>query len=138
MAACEHVMEHLALACKVSAEDLRRSNMYAAGDSTHYGTRLGEGATGKWNVPGMWDRLQTELDLSSRRAKIDEFNAKNKWVKRGAALIPTKFGVAFTAKYMNQGRFHFEENIAMVDSKCPDISAFLQGERWSICIYDLL
>lgn len=96
-------MDHLALACRVSGEDFRRANMYNEGDSTHFGTVLGEKASGKWNVPSMWDRLQSEVKLSQRRAEIDEFNAKNKWAKRGSSLTPTKFGIAFTAKYMNQG-----------------------------------
>merc|ERR1719482_880798 len=47
--------------------------------------------------------MTSELNLSQRRRDIDEFNAKNKWVKRGAALTPTKFGIAFTAHFMNQG-----------------------------------
>jgi xanthine dehydrogenase/oxidase len=103
MAACEHVVEHLAFACSVHVDQFRRSNFYEVGDSTHFGAILGEGFTGKWNVPGMWDRLNSTLDIAKRRAEIDEFNAKNKWIKRGAALLPTKFGIAFTAKFMNQG-----------------------------------
>ena len=51
----------------------------------------------------MWDRLEKELGVSKMRATAAEFNAKNRWVKRGVAFIPTKFGIAFTAKYMNQG-----------------------------------
>lgn len=27
----------------------------------------------------------------------------NRWRKRGIAVIPTKFGINFTAKFMNQG-----------------------------------
>lgn len=103
MAACEQVMEHLASACKVNAEDLRRGNMYKNGESTHFGTLIGEPTSGKWNVPSIWDRLYNELDIRQRRLQFDEFNSKNKWLKRGLTLLPTKFGIAFTAKYMNQG-----------------------------------
>jgi xanthine dehydrogenase/oxidase len=103
MAACEHVMDHLALACKVSSDEFRRKNMYKAGQPTHFGMILDEGDGGKFNVPSMWDRLENELGVSKFRAEADEFNAKNKWLKRGVAVIPTRFGIAFTAKYMNQG-----------------------------------
>lgn len=103
IAACEHVMDHLALACKVSGDDFRRNNMYQARQATHFGMILDEDYGGKWNVPSMWDRLATELDVPKHRAAAAEFNAKNKWVKRGISLVPTKFGIAFTAKYMNQG-----------------------------------
>lgn len=51
----------------------------------------------------MWDRLEKEVDWKARRKAVDEFNAKHKWVKRGVSMVPTKFGIAFTAKYMNQG-----------------------------------
>ncbi len=30
------------------------------------------------------------------------FNAAHKWTKRGLAIVPTKFGIAFTATFMNQ------------------------------------
>lgn len=103
IAACEHVMDHLALACNVSADELRRSNMYQSGQATHFGMVLDDEHGGKWNVPSMWDRLEKELEIAKHRAAAAEFNSKNKWLKRGVAFVPTKFGIAFTAKYMNQG-----------------------------------
>jgi xanthine dehydrogenase/oxidase len=33
---------------------------------------------------------------------VDEFNETHKWKKRGLALIPTKFGISFTAIFLNQ------------------------------------
>ena len=101
IAACEHVMLHLALACDVPVDTLRRSNMYKAEQSTPFGTILGNEL--KWNVPKMWDNLQAELDINARRQAIDAFNSGNKWKKRGLAFVPTKFGIAFTEKSMNQG-----------------------------------
>jgi xanthine dehydrogenase/oxidase len=104
MAVTEHVLEHLAVVCGVSMDKMRRDNMYKDGESTHFGMIIGDGGTnGKWNVPRMFDRLYNDLDIPKRRAAIEEFNAKNKYLKRGAAILPTKFGIAFTAKYMNQG-----------------------------------
>jgi len=99
----EHIMDHLAVECNVSGDRLRRDNMYSLQDATPFGMRFGDGFTGKWNVPGMWDRLEKELDIPARRERAAEFNKRNKWVKRGVGFIPTKFGIAFTAKYMNQG-----------------------------------
>lgn len=64
---------------------------------------IDESDGGKWNVPSMWERLEKDLDIAHRREGIAKFNSENKWVKRGLSLIPTKFGIAFTAKYMNQG-----------------------------------
>jgi xanthine dehydrogenase/oxidase len=100
MVVVEHVMDHLALACGVSQDSLRSCNFYKDGDLTPFGMYIGES---KWNVPTMWDRLYNTLDIPKRRAEIDEFNRKQKWIKRGLSLIPTKFGIAYTAKFMNQG-----------------------------------
>jgi xanthine dehydrogenase/oxidase len=103
IAVCEHVVEHLSVACRVPYDVMRRSNFYKNGDSVPFGMIMGEGFSGKWNIPTMWDRLYADCEVTARRAGIDEFNSKHKWLKRGLAIVPTKFGIAFTAKYMNQG-----------------------------------
>jgi len=102
MVVVEHVIDQLADACNINVVDLRRSSLYKVGDYTPFGMVIGN-ESGKWNVPAMWDRLASELNVKGRRAEIEEFNSKHKWLKRGVSLIPTKFGIAFTAKYMNQG-----------------------------------
>ncbi|MED6171547.1 xylitol dehydrogenase [Stylosanthes scabra] len=33
---------------------------------------------------------------------VDLFNSHNRWKKRGIAMVPTKFGIPFTIKLMNQ------------------------------------
>jgi len=103
MVVTETIMDHLAVACNVSGDKLRRDNMYTLEDATPFGMKFGEGYTGKWNVPKMWDRLYTKLDVPGRRDAVATFNKANKWKKRGIGFIPTKFGIAFTAKFMNQG-----------------------------------
>jgi xanthine dehydrogenase/oxidase len=100
MVIAEHVIDHLALACDVSGDELRRNNMYKDGDHIPFGMIVGEKHSGKWNIPVMWERLWREVGLERRRQGIDAFNAKNKWTKRGLAFLPTKFGIAFTAKFM--------------------------------------
>jgi len=102
LAACEHIIDHLAVACKIPKDTFRRMNMYDDSHTTHFGMALNQPHR-KWHVPSIWDRMTSELNLPQRRQDIEEFNAKNKWVKRGAALTPTKFGIAFTAHFMNQG-----------------------------------
>mmetsp|Transcript_3741 Transcript_3741/g.9789 ORF Transcript_3741/g.9789 Transcript_3741/m.9789 type:complete len:1260 (+) Transcript_3741:181-3960(+) len=102
LAACEHVIDHLAVACKVPKDTFRRLNMYDDSQTTHFGMALNQ-PNRKWHIPTIWDRMVYELNLPQRRQNIDEFNANHKWIKRGAALTPTKFGIAFTAHFMNQG-----------------------------------
>jgi xanthine dehydrogenase/oxidase len=73
------------------------------GQATPFGMIMGENYAGEWHVPFMWDKLYKECDVSNRRLAISEFNKKHKWLKRGLAFTPTKFGIAFTSKFMNQG-----------------------------------
>lgn len=41
-------------------------------------------------------------DYDNRKAAVEEFNKQHRWRKRGITLIPTKFGIAFTALFLNQ------------------------------------
>ena len=40
--------------------------------------------------------------LGARRAAAAAFNARSRWRKRGFAAVPTKFGISFTTKFLNQ------------------------------------
>lgn len=52
------------------------------------------------------DRLVGELESSAgyreRRAQVEAFNTGSELTKRGIALTPVKFGIAFTATHLNQ------------------------------------
>lgn len=103
IAVCEHVVDHLASAMDltgVKLDKFRRANMYSGGDHTHFGQEI---LPGTWNVPAAWDNLMLSADVEDRRAAIAEYNRVTKWKKRGISVLPTKFGIAFTAKFMNQG-----------------------------------
>jgi len=96
----EAVLEHLASALAIPVDTLRASNWYKEGDALPFGTVL---QPGEWRVPLAYTQLQQQADVAGRRAAIDKFNATHTWRKRGLALLPTKFGINFTAKFMNQG-----------------------------------
>lgn len=55
----------------------------------------------------MLEEMTAELEASSeyarRREEIRAFNAKNPILKKGLALTPVKFGISFTASFLNQG-----------------------------------
>lgn len=50
----------------------------------------------------VWDELKASCDFSKARERVDHYNLQNRWRKRGIAMIPTKFGISFTTKFMNQ------------------------------------
>jgi xanthine dehydrogenase/oxidase len=90
IATVEHILDHLAVECKVSVDSIRRTNMYFGEQSTPFGMILTETKGGKWNVPMMWDRMFSDANVIRRREEIEQFNAGSKWVKRGLCLVPTK------------------------------------------------
>ncbi|KAF2258606.1 xanthine dehydrogenase/oxidase [Lojkania enalia] len=91
---CE-VADHLG----IPSEKLREINMYGPehGMVTHFNQEIKD-----WYVPLMYRQVQEETDYARRREEIEEFNKTHQWNKRGLALIPTKFGISFTALFLNQ------------------------------------
>ncbi|MGK9064760.1 xanthine dehydrogenase molybdopterin binding subunit [Stutzerimonas chloritidismutans] len=55
----------------------------------------------------MLEEMTAELEASSeyakRREEIRAFNAKSPILKKGLSLTPVKFGISFTASFLNQG-----------------------------------
>lgn len=49
-----------------------------------------------------WDECMQSSKYLERRKEVDEFNCKNRWRKRGITIVPTGFGIAFTAVFLNQ------------------------------------
>mmetsp|Transcript_28945 Transcript_28945/g.42932 ORF Transcript_28945/g.42932 Transcript_28945/m.42932 type:complete len:708 (-) Transcript_28945:167-2290(-) len=108
IAICEHIIDelyHHALYRHQnvhfnSIDTFRRNNMYQERDVTHFGMPI---SPPKWNVPTAWDQLHQTASIPQQRASIHKFNSTHRHKKRGLAFLPTKFGIAFTAKFMNQG-----------------------------------
>ena len=93
----ESYMEEVADRLGMPVEKFREINMYKPGEITHFNQPLTD-----WHVPLMYQQVQDESDYVSRREAIAKFNAEHKWRKRGLSLIPTKFGISFTALWFNQ------------------------------------
>jgi xanthine dehydrogenase/oxidase len=93
----ECIIEELADHLDIPVEKLRQINMYKSGEQTHFNQELKD-----WHIPLMYKQVQDESEYWSRKRKAEEFNESHKWNKRGMALIPTKFGISFTALFLNQ------------------------------------
>lgn len=93
----ETYMEEIADHLKMPVEKLREINMYKSGEQTHFRQELKD-----WYVPLMWKQVHEESGYARRQEEIAAFNAKSKWKKRGLSIIPTKFGISFTALFLNQ------------------------------------
>ncbi|XP_046887432.1 xanthine dehydrogenase/oxidase [Hypomesus transpacificus] len=93
----ESWMEDVAMSLGLSSEQVRRLNLYTQGDSTPYNQVL-EHPT----LESCWEECLQRAQYGQRRAAIQDYNSQHRWTKRGLAIIPTKFGISFTALFLNQ------------------------------------
>ncbi|KAJ9312680.1 hypothetical protein DTO271D3_7071 [Paecilomyces variotii] len=87
------IADHL----NIPVEEFRALNMYKPGDKTHFRQELKD-----WHVPLMYKQVMEESAYKERRKAVEEYNRTHKWSKRGLAIVPTKFGISFTAIFLNQ------------------------------------
>jgi xanthine dehydrogenase large subunit len=95
----ERVMDHIAWTTGRDPLDVRLANLYAPGrDVTPYGMTVEETDT----LATIVTRLEETCDYRARRQDIAAFNASSRFIKRGIALTPVKFGISFTLTHLNQ------------------------------------
>jgi xanthine dehydrogenase large subunit len=99
MFAAEAVVAAIGRHLGLDALDVRKRNLYgpAPRDVTHYGMTLKDNV-----LPELVAELETRSEYRKRREALKAFNASSAFFKRGLALTPVKFGIAFTARSMNQ------------------------------------
>ena len=100
MAAIENIIDEIARDVGRDPLDVRKDNFYSANgerDTTHYGQKIEQ-----HQIANIVDRLETDSDYRQRRRDIGTFNRSNPILKRGIALTPVKFGIAFTITHLNQ------------------------------------
>lgn len=93
----ETVIEHLSTVSRIPAQTIRERNLYQNGDRTPYHMPIEN-----FVVAEGWEKLLKSAEVAKRQAEVDQFNAENKWIKRGLAILPGKFGIAYEF-FLNQG-----------------------------------
>ena len=99
MAAMETVIDRVARELGIDAAEIRKRNFYGAVDRnvTHYGQTV---ENNRLHV--LYNRLFVSSEYEARRMDVDAFNSAHEFVKRGLALTPVKFGIAFTTTFLNK------------------------------------
>jgi xanthine dehydrogenase large subunit len=97
--AIEHVLDEVARHLGLDPLEVRRRNLYGGKgrDVTPYGQPVERGA-----LPAILAELARSSDYAARREAVRAWNAGSPWRKRGLALTPVKFGISFTATFLNQ------------------------------------
>ena len=98
MMAIERAIDAIAWKLGIDPLDVRKRNFYGAGrDVTPYGMKVEDNI-----LPELVGQLERTSEYRRRRSEVAEFNSASKWLKRGIALTPVKFGISFTNISMNQ------------------------------------
>ncbi|XP_066603767.1 xanthine dehydrogenase [Prorops nasuta] len=97
MFAGETIMRHVADFLGLDVVKLSEMHLYKEGDLTHYNQVLTH-----CTLKRCWEECIESSDYEKRAAAVRKFNEANRYRKRGLAIIPTKFGIAFTALFLNQ------------------------------------
>ena len=94
----EDILGRCAPRLGLTAEELRRRNFYAPGQTTPYGQPVKDAD----RILSIWDTLLISSEYAARQAGIDVFNASHPHRKRGLAVTPVKFGISFNFTSYNQ------------------------------------
>ncbi|OXA58372.1 Xanthine dehydrogenase [Folsomia candida] len=94
----ENIMDTIAATLGKDPVEVKQSQLYNEGDYTHYGQKLDN-----CNVRKCWEQCLQQSNYFETRAKINEFNSQNKYLKRGISMNPCHYGVGYTALHLNQG-----------------------------------
>ncbi|GAB2277012.1 xylitol dehydrogenase [Dionaea muscipula] len=93
----ENWIQRIAMELKKSPEEIKEMNLQQEGAVLHYGQKLEQCTLTK-----LWKQLKLSCNFPRVREEVNQFNLQNRWKKRGIAMVPTKFGISFTTKFMNQ------------------------------------
>ncbi|XP_068612337.1 aldehyde oxidase 6 [Brachionichthys hirsutus] len=93
----ENMVNDVAMALGRPADQIREINMYRGPSVTHYKLEFDPE-----NLHRCWEECMLKSDYRARRAAVDQFNKRNRWKKRGVAIIPVKHGIGFSEPFLNQ------------------------------------
>ena len=96
----ENIIENIAQKLKLEASEIRKINFYKdkIKNTTHYGMKITDNV-----IEDIFNKLIKKSNYKKRKAEINNFNKKNKVLKKGIAITPVKFGISFTTTHLNQG-----------------------------------
>jgi xanthine dehydrogenase/oxidase len=93
----ENAIDDAAVALGMLPEELREKNLYDRGDVTPFGQALSY-----CYMKQVWAYVKEVSGYAEKRAAVDEFNRQNKWVKRGIAILPVKYGSGYNLAQLEQ------------------------------------
>jgi len=95
----ENVVDNVARYLKKDPAEIRKINFYKKNKKnvTHYGMKIEDNV-----INEIFIKLIKSSNYKNRRLNIKKFNLKSRYLKKGLAITPVKFGISFTTTHLNQ------------------------------------
>lgn len=93
----EHIIRDVSRVLRLPDIDVMELNLFDENDQTHYNQVIDN-----CNVRRCWTECLQQADYRKRCEEVAAFNREHRWRKRGITMVPTSFGIAFTALFLNQ------------------------------------
>ncbi|CAH0554559.1 unnamed protein product [Brassicogethes aeneus] len=97
MYAAESMMNEIAEYLKKDPAQITELNLYREGDFTYYNQQLNN-----CSLERCWRECIEASDYWKKKSEIEKFNREHKYKKRGISALPIKYGVGFSAPFLNQ------------------------------------
>jgi xanthine dehydrogenase large subunit len=94
----ELALEQVAYKLGMDRLQIRQDNVYVKGQKAHYGMEVYD-ALGK----DCYESLKEVSSYELLKERVNQFNENNRYTKQGIGIISGKFGISFTAGFLNQG-----------------------------------
>ncbi len=99
VAAMENIIERVAEFLQIDSLDVRFKNVY--GETNRNITPYGQLFMGN-HIAEIMTTLEVSSDYRDRAQEIAEQNKSDAMFLRGLSMVPVKFGISFTSKFLNQ------------------------------------
>ncbi|XP_071858957.1 xanthine dehydrogenase rosy isoform X1 [Bombus fervidus] len=93
----ETMIRHIAEYLTKDPTEVAELNLYKEGDTTHYNQKLIN-----CTLQRCWEECIFSSNYNERLVQVQKYNRENRYKKKGLAIVPTKFGISFTALFLNQ------------------------------------
>jgi len=99
MMAIENIVDNISRYLNKDPCQIRKNNFYQKNKKniTHYGMKIEDNV-----IQEIFNKLVKKSNYKKRYSKIKKFNLKSKYLKKGIAITPVKFGISFTTTHLNQ------------------------------------
>ena len=98
VATIEIIIERIAHSLNIDSLEVRKINLYSNKNITPYGQVFNNNCFSK-----LFAKILIKSDYINRKKSINEFNNSQSQFIKGISIMPVKFGISFTTRFLNQG-----------------------------------